>query len=59
MEAVVGKLMLAVGVLASVILFDPMGTFNIFGPQTSWLGWKISKAIESERATAQVSWFRR
>ena len=54
-----GKLMLAVGVLASVILFDPMGTFNIFGPQTSWLGWKISKAIESERATAQVSWFRR
>ena len=54
-----GKVMLAVGVLASVVLFDPMGTFNIFGPQASWLGWKINKAIESERASMQMSWFRR
>ncbi|HKA73400.1 MAG TPA: hypothetical protein VKE26_16440 [Xanthobacteraceae bacterium] len=54
-----GKLMLAVGVLASVVLLDPMGTFNLFGPQASWLGWKISKTIESERASVQFSWFRR
>jgi len=59
MEAAVGKLMLAVGVLASVVLLDPMGTFNLFGPQASWLGWKISKTIESERASVQFSWFRR
>ena len=59
MEAVVNKLMLAVGMLAAVVLLDPMGAFGILGPQASWLGWKINKAIEAERVSAHTAFFRR
>ena len=59
MEAIVGKLMLAVGVLAGVVLFDPMGAFSAVAPQASWLGWKINKAVEAERTSAYTAFLRR
>ena len=51
--------MLAVGVLACAVLWDPMGTFNLLGPQASVFGWKITKAIDNERLSAHATFFRR
>jgi hypothetical protein len=51
------KLMLAVGVIASLILFSPMQVINRLGPEAQWLGWKIKTALSTERALPQVRAF--
>jgi hypothetical protein len=53
------KLMLAVGVVASLILADPTRVINHLGPEAQWLGWKIKTALSTERALPQVATFMR
>jgi hypothetical protein len=51
------KLMLAVGVISSLILFDPGRVINRLGPEAQWLGWKIKTALSTERALPHVAAF--
>jgi hypothetical protein len=53
------KLMLAVGVTASLILADPTRVINYLGPEAQWLGWKIRTALSIDRAVPQVASFMR
>ena len=39
------KLMLVVGLLASVTLFDPMIVLTQLGPLANLIGWKIKTAL--------------
>jgi hypothetical protein len=57
--AAMTKLMLAVGVVASLILADPMRLISYLGPEAQWLGWKIRTTLSTERAMPQVSSFMR
>ena len=54
-----GKLMLAVGVLAGIVLVDPMGAVSTVVPQAAWLGYKITKTVENEKDAAYTAFFRR
>ena len=51
------KLMLAVGVIASLILYDPMRMLSYLGPEAQRLGWKIKTTLSTERALPQVGAF--
>jgi hypothetical protein len=51
------KLMLAVGIVASLILADPMRLINYLGPEAQRLGWKIKTTLSTERAMPQVATF--
>jgi hypothetical protein len=53
----VSKVMLAVGVLASLVLLDPMSVMSRLGPHASVVGFKIKSSIDG--AVPQVSWFRK
>jgi hypothetical protein len=57
-EAAMTKLMLLVGLLAMLVLLDPMHAVGLVGPQASWVGHKISSAMDVERALPQWSFFR-
>jgi hypothetical protein len=56
-EVAMTKLMLAVGVISSLILFDPGRVINRLGPEAQWLGWKIKTALSTERALPHVAAF--
>ena len=51
------KLMLAVGILTSLFLSDPMRLMSHLGPEAQWLGWKIKTTLSVERAMPQVASF--
>ena len=53
------KLMLAVGVIASLILFDPMRMLSYLGPEAQRIGWKIKTTLSTERALPSVAAFMR
>ena len=53
------KLMLATGVVASLILADPMRLMGHLGPEAQWLGWKIKTTLSTERMMPQVAAFMR
>jgi len=52
------KVMLLVGLLATLVLLDPMYAVGLMGPQGSWLGYKITSTLDIERALPQWSFFR-
>ena len=53
------KLMLATGVVASLILADPMRLMGHLGPEAYRLGWKIKTTLSTERMMPQVAAFMR
>jgi len=53
----VTKLMLAVGILTSLFLSDPMRLMSHLGPEAQRLGWKIKTTLSVERAMPQVASF--
>jgi hypothetical protein len=57
-EAAMTKLMLLVGLLATLALLDPMYAIRLVGPQAAWVGNKISSAADVGRALPQWSFFR-
>jgi hypothetical protein len=53
----VTKLMLAVGILASLILYDPTRVTNNLGPEAQRIGWMIKSSLSTERAMPTVASF--
>jgi hypothetical protein len=51
------KLMLAVGILCSLILYDPVRVMSNLGPEAQRIGWMIKSSLSTERAMPQVASF--
>jgi hypothetical protein len=56
-EVAMTKLMLAVGILCSLILYDPARVINNLGPEAQRIGWMIKSSLSTERAMPQVASF--